>query len=157
MWLSAKEQSIHSQVLMEGRYKAPLNWYEYSPYFENEPLPCILSQNHVLLHTFCMVCTLQEYTDSPRYKAAIANIDVPNWSQIPAESLIIRQPVVFINGQLDPITRPEAASVAAEEGQKQGTLLDVQVKFLDAGHWLQLEQKQEVSNILIKLAQGLPS
>jgi soluble epoxide hydrolase/lipid-phosphate phosphatase len=114
-WLSEEEQFIHSKIMLEGGYEAPLNWY----------------------------------------KSVIANTDAPNWSRISPKGLILRQPVVFVGGNLDPITRPESVGVAAEEGQKQGFLLDVQVKYLDAGHWLQLEKRQEVSNILKELAQRL--
>lgn len=90
-----------------------------------------------------------------RYKSAIANTDVPHWSQIPPENLIINKPVVFINGQQDPIIRPEAAHAAADEGKKQGFLFDVEIRLLDAGHWPQLEQKKKVSEILAELAQKL--
>ena len=59
---------------------------------------------------------------------------------------------MFINGKDDPITRHEAAQVAADEGRAGGFLPDVEIKILDAGHWLQLEKRKEISAILVEVA-----
>ncbi|KAF2462797.1 alpha/beta-hydrolase [Lindgomyces ingoldianus] len=83
------------------------------------------------------------------YKASIRNIDVPNYSQIPPENLIISRPVLFLIADGDVVTRPELARQSAEQGRQEGYLPSVEVQELTGcGHWLQLEKPREVFNAL---------
>ncbi|KAL1607995.1 hypothetical protein SLS60_002934 [Paraconiothyrium brasiliense] len=87
------------------------------------------------------------------YKSYLRNLDADANAAIPAENLILKQPVLFIGGTVDYITRPEVMQQIAGQGLAEGWAPTVEVKILEGGsHWVVLEKHKEVSDLLISRA-----
>ncbi|KAJ4353569.1 uncharacterized protein N0V89_005299 [Didymosphaeria variabile] len=87
------------------------------------------------------------------YKSYLRDLDAVANAAIPAGNLILKQPVLFIGGSVDYITRPEVMQQIAGQGQAEGWAPTVEVNILEGGsHWVVLEKHKEVTDLLISRA-----
>lgn len=92
------------------------------------------------------------------YKSMIRNVDAKAVNAIPPQNLVLSQPVLFIGGSIDYVSRPELMQMIASQGLAEGWLPTVQVKIVEGGsHWVLLEKHKEVSRILINVAMEVQS
>lgn len=71
---------------------------------------------------------------------------------IPDERRTVGLPTLFVNGDADYCTRAEVAGQIAQGGR----LADVKLAVLPgSGHWIQLEKRDELGEILAGFADGL--
>ena len=87
------------------------------------------------------------------YRSVLRDVDAEAVDAIPPANLILKQPVLFIGGSIDYVTRPEIMQSIADQGKAEGWLPDIQVKIInDASHWVLLEKHREVTDLLIGVA-----
>lgn len=90
------------------------------------------------------------------YKAQIRNVDAEAVAAIPPQNVVLTQPVLFIGGSIDYVTRPEIMQMIAGQGKAEGWLPTVEVKIVENGsHWVLIEKHREVTNLLIDVAKNL--
>ncbi|KAB8290173.1 hypothetical protein EYC80_011042 [Monilinia laxa] len=85
------------------------------------------------------------------YKAAVRNINVEDDAKIPKEQIVQSAPTLVIVSDGDYATRAEIAYIEAPK-----LLRNFEIKkFEGCGHWIPLEKRDELSEALIKFADGL--
>jgi soluble epoxide hydrolase/lipid-phosphate phosphatase len=84
------------------------------------------------------------------YKALLRGIQEADEAALTDEDRKLKVPVLAVGGLQDPIVTPNRVSTAIEHYAAAG----YQVEMLDTGHWMMLEQKENVSRILIDFVRG---
>lgn len=84
------------------------------------------------------------------YKCQIRHFNDEDEASIPAERSSIEQPTLLVTCSKDPVGNPDMAEAGTRPFVK-----NLQVKQIDTGHWLQLENPDEVNQILKKFFEGL--
>lgn len=84
-----------------------------------------------------------------RYKASIRNLNAEDDSQVPEERKFINAPTLVVVSDQDYITRAEVA-----EQLSPMRLRNYEIKKLEGcGQWIQLEKKDQFSEILVQFAE----
>ena len=63
---------------------------------------------------------------------------------LPSDRATLRGPVLLVVGLRNPITIPDVA----EQGTRKYAGREFTVKRMDAGHWVQLERRDEINKVL---------
>lgn len=82
------------------------------------------------------------------YKALMRGVQAADGEGITDEDRLLKVPVLTIGGTKDPVTRADQLRMQTEPYTTQGYT----EHWVDAGHWLMLEQRENVSSILIEFA-----
>ena len=77
------------------------------------------------------------------YKAQMANLNTQDKSTIPLKRLHIQQRSLAILGSRDPTCVP-----AMQEHIMRPHVRDLKIVMVDAGHWLQLQEPNNINNII---------
>ncbi|KAL5385098.1 hypothetical protein DPSP01_004908 [Paraphaeosphaeria sporulosa] len=79
------------------------------------------------------------------YKVTIRGLNAEDEAAVPDDRKIVSLPTLFVNSDQDYITRAEVAGQIAQSGK----LTDVKLEVVQgSGHWIQLEKKDELLEIL---------
>jgi len=84
------------------------------------------------------------------YKALLRGIQAADEATLTDENRTLKVPVLAVGGLQDPVARPDQVAPAIEHYAAAGYQLEI----LDTGHWMMLEQKENVSRILIDFVGG---
>ncbi|KAL1603713.1 hypothetical protein SLS60_005303 [Paraconiothyrium brasiliense] len=84
------------------------------------------------------------------YKVTVQGLNDEDEATVPDDRKTVSLPTVFVNADQDPITRVEVAGQIAQSGK----LTDVKLEVIQgSGHWIQLEKKDELQEILKAFAE----
>ncbi|KAI9644317.1 hypothetical protein NHQ30_007674 [Ciborinia camelliae] len=93
----------------------------------------------------------QKLLHQQEYKATIRNINEEDDANIPEEHIFIDAPTRVVVSDKDAIARAEVAEQSAPVRLRNYKI----VKVTGSGHWIQLERRDEFSEILAKFADEL--
>jgi soluble epoxide hydrolase/lipid-phosphate phosphatase len=82
------------------------------------------------------------------YKAFLRGVNSPDEEVLTDEDRTIRVPVLAVIGTTDSITHPEQQKASFEPWAKAG----FEQRVLDGGHWVPLEQGEELGELLVEFA-----
>jgi len=85
------------------------------------------------------------------YKACIRNVEADDDALIPEERRIVTVPTLLVTSDKDYVTRAETSEKLAPIRLKSFWI----EKVIDAGHWIQLEKKNELNMLLLGFLEGV--